>query len=67
VEIFAELNQFVKLISPEATGEIFTGKSNEKIWEELNSTEKHSTRVLAWLDARIAHEMAKRSKGVAAR
>jgi hypothetical protein len=46
---------------------MFGEKSNEEIWEELNSTEEHGTRVLDWLDARIADEIAIGSKGVVPR
>jgi hypothetical protein len=65
--IIAKLDQFVKLISPEARGEIFGDESNDKIWEELNSTEEHCTRVIDCLDVRIVDEIAKGFKGVAAR
>jgi hypothetical protein len=67
VKIVAEPDQFLKLISPEARGEIFEEKSNEEIWEELNSKEEHETRIIDWLDARIANEIAKGFKRVDAR
>jgi hypothetical protein len=65
--ILAELNQFLKLTSPEATREIFGGKSNEKILEKLNSTETHWTRVIDWLEAKTADHIPKESKGVTPR
>jgi hypothetical protein len=64
MKIVTELEHFFKLTSPEARGEMFGEKSNEEIWEELNSTEEHGTRVIDWLDARIADEIAIGSKGV---
>jgi hypothetical protein len=67
VKSVAELNQYLKLISPRARGETFGEKINDKIWGELNSTEEHRTRVIDWLDARFAHEIAKGFKGLAAR
>jgi hypothetical protein len=67
VKNVAELDQFFKLISPEPRREIFGEKSNEKIWEELNSTEEHGRRVIDWLDVRIADKIAKRFKEVASR
>jgi hypothetical protein len=67
VKIVAELDQFLKLISPEARGKIFGEKSNEEIWVKLDSTEKHQTRVIDWPDARIADEIAKGFKRVKAR
>jgi hypothetical protein len=67
VKIVAELDQFFELISPHARGEIFGEKSNEKIWEELNSIKEDRTRVIDWLDARITDEIAKGFKRLAAR
>jgi hypothetical protein len=67
VKIIAQLDQFLKLILPEARGGIFGEKSNEEIEEELKSTEECRTRVIDWLAARIADEIAKGFKGVAAR
>jgi hypothetical protein len=46
VKIVAELDQLLKLISPEARKEIFREKSNEEIWEDMKSTEEHRTRVI---------------------
>jgi hypothetical protein len=65
VKIVTELDQFFKLISPEARQKIFREKSDEKIWKEPNSTEEHRTRVIDWVDAKIADEMAKGFKGAA--
>jgi hypothetical protein len=67
VKIVAELDEFLKLISPEARRKIIGGKSNEEIWEELKSTEEHRTKVIDWLDAGITDEIAKGFKGVTAR
>jgi hypothetical protein len=67
VKIVAELDQFATLISAEARGEIFEEKSNAEIWEELNSTEEHWTRIIDWLDGKIADEIAKGFRGVATR
>jgi hypothetical protein len=36
VKIVAELDQFLKLILPEARKEIVGEKSNKEIWEKLN-------------------------------
>jgi hypothetical protein len=46
VKIVAQLDQCVKLISPETRGEIFRVKNNEEIWEELKPTKKHWTRLI---------------------
>jgi hypothetical protein len=67
VKIVTELNQFLKLVSPEARAEVFGEKSNEAISEGLKSTEEHRTKVIDWLDARIADEIVKGFKRVAAR
>jgi hypothetical protein len=67
VKIVAELDQFLKLISPEARREIFGEKSNKEIREEVKSTEEHWTSVADSLDARIADEIVKMVKGAAAR
>jgi hypothetical protein len=67
VKIVVDFDQFFKLISPEARGEIIGEKSKEEIWEELKSREEHRTRVIDWLDAKIADEIAKGFKGVTAR
>jgi hypothetical protein len=64
VKIIAELDHFLKLISPEARRDVFKEKSNEKISEELNSREEHWTRVTDWLDARNTDEIARRFTGV---
>jgi hypothetical protein len=65
VKMVAELDQFFKLILPEARGEILGEKSSEEIEEELKSTEECRTRVIDWLAARIADEIAEGFKGVA--
>jgi hypothetical protein len=67
VKIVAELDQFLKLILPEARREIVGEKSNKEIWEELNLTEEYRTRVIDWVKARMADEIAKGFKRVAVR
>jgi hypothetical protein len=67
MKLIAELNQFLKLTWPKTKREIFGEKSNDEIWDELNSTEEHWTRVIDWLNARIAYEIAQGFKEVAAR
>jgi predicted nuclease with RNAse H fold len=38
---------------------MFRTKTNEEIWEELDSKEEHRTKAIDWVDAKIADQIAK--------
>jgi hypothetical protein len=67
MKIVAEPDLFLKLISPEARGEIFGEKTNGEIWDELKSTKENRTIIVDEVDARIADEIAKGFKGITTR
>jgi hypothetical protein len=59
--------QFLKLISPDARGEIFGDKDLETIWYELNTSGDHRTRVIGWFEAKIVDEIANGFEGMGRR
>jgi hypothetical protein len=65
MKLTQELGQFFRLISREAREEIFGEDNDEQVWEILNISEEHRTRVIEWLDARITEEIAKEFEDMA--
>jgi hypothetical protein len=67
MNLVTELNEFVKLIAPDARREIFGDNDLDRIWTELNTSGDHRTRVIEWLEAKITDEIVKEFQGVAQR
>jgi hypothetical protein len=62
-----ELSQFIELIAPEAKEEVSESNDVQAIWEELNTSADHRTKVIGWLEAKIADGIANEFGEVAQR
>jgi hypothetical protein len=57
-KVAKELEDFVKLIAPDARREIFADKDLEAIWNDLNTIPDHRRHVVDWLEAKLVGALA---------
>jgi hypothetical protein len=66
-KLVGEIGEFLRLISLEARGEFFGERSNEEIWQMLNSSPDERVRFIEWLDGKITEAITNETKETAER